>query len=418
MTGMTKADVKQALQSEKIQPSTRRLLEIRQSLAKASVAKYTALLERAHPVDHRIRSCFMYHGSSTGRWTGKGFQPHNLPREGVADPDTLFKVAAMGPEAVEMMYGDPMYYASRAVRSVITAAPGCELTWADFNAIESRVLNWEAGEEWALRAYREGKDMYKLNATSIFGIPEEKVGKGERQVGKVAELALGYQGGVVAFKKMAVGYGVEVVPDSQPKEPGKVQITESQAKAAKKAWRDAHPNVVSYWHALEGAAKAAIRTPGSVQKYRRVAFRVHRGFLCLRLASGRVLYYYNPAIVPKTVQKEDGTTWETEGITFMGMDPVIGSPTYGRWARIDTYGGKLTENVVQAVARDLLALAMLRIEKAGYPVVLHVHDECVSECPAGYGSVEDYVRLMCVVPEWARGLPIAAEGQRGIRYRK
>lgn len=427
MGGMTKADVQTALQS-KLTPQVRRLLEIRQSLAKASVAKYTALLERAHPVDHRMRSCFMYHGASTGRWAGKGFQPHNLPREGVADPDTLYKAAAMGPEIVSDLYGDPMYYASRAVRSIITAAPGNELTWADFNAIESRVLNWEAGEEWALEAYRQGRDMYKLNATSIFGIEEGKVGKDQRQVGKVAELALGYQGGVVAFKKMAVGYNVIVIPDPPDAATGvflptganksSIIITESQAAHAKAVWREAHPNVVKYWYGIENAAKAAIRTPGKVYRYARVAFVVASKFLQLRLASGRVLYYYDPAIVPKTVQKADGTTWEREGITFMGVDPVIGSPTYGRWARVGTYGGKLTENIVQAVSRDLLALAMLRIEKAGYPVVLHVHDECVSEHPVGYGSVADYERLMCVVPEWATGLPIAAEGQRGKRYRK
>lgn len=448
MQGITKEDVKWALEHAKITPDVRRLLEIRQSLAKASVAKYTALLERAHPVDHRMRSCFMYHGASTGRWSGKGFQPHNLPREGVSDPDTLYKAATQGPDVVADLYGDPMYYASRAVRSLITAAPGNELTWADFNAIESRVLNWEAGEEWALKAYREGRDMYVLNAVNTFKIPLEKVGKPQRQVGKVEELALGYQGGMGAFKRMATGYNIHVVADDGPVDPtakghptvtlvndpaigaqirgriagsipaGAIIITESQVKTAIKDWREAHPKVVKYWYGVENAAKAAIRSPGVVHKYARVAFVVSAGFLQLRLASGRILYYYNPAIAPKTVQKEDGTTWETEGITFMGSDPVLGSPTYGRWARVDTYGGKLTENIVQAVARDLLAEAMLRIEKASYPIVLHVHDECVSEHPIGYGSVAAYEKLMCEVPTWANGLPIAAEGVRARRYRK
>lgn len=411
MSGMTKADVKAALENGKITSDTRRLLEIRQSLAKASVAKYQAPA-RSRSADSRVRSCFMYHGASTGRWTGKGFQPHNLPREGVKDPDSLYSVARSGPEAVSDLFGDPMFYASRAVRSLITAAPGNELTWADFNAVESRVLNWEAGEERALQAYRDGRDMYQLNADSIHG---------SRQVGKVMELALGYQGGMAAFKKMAVGYNVAVVGDGTiPADvrTGTVAITESQVKAAIKTWRESHPRVVAFWKALDNTAKAAIRQPGSVQKVARVAFRVFGDFLCLRLASGRVLYYYKPAIAPKTVTKDDGTTWETEEITFMGVDGTLGSPTYGKWARIGTYGGKLCENIVQATARDLLAAAMLRIEAAGYPVVLHVHDEVVSEHKIGFGSVEDYVRLMCELPKWATGLPIAAEGQRARRYRK
>ena len=198
------------------------------------------------------------------------------------------------------------------------------------------------------------------------------------------------------------------------------EFSKEEGNKIKDAWREAHPNVVRLWHLVENAAKEAIRAPGSVVTAGRVAFRVFGGFLCLRLASGRVLYYYRPALAEKELPWSTPENVQTTmGITFEGMDNVLGSPTYGKWARIDTYGGRLVENIVQATSRDVCMQGALNAEKAGYPVVLTVHDEIVSEVPLGFGDVEEFEKLVCNMPyEWADGLPLKAEGWRGLRYRK
>jgi DNA polymerase len=309
-------------------------------------------------------------------------------------------------DEIDLTIGSPLNVISDCLRAMIVAAPGHDLVAADFANIEGRVLAWLAGEDWKLDAFRaydegHGADLYKLAYARAYGLEAADITKDQRQVGKVMELALGYQGGVGAFQTMARGYGVK--------------ITDEQADEIKTRWREAHPATKLFWRQLERSAIHATEDPGRVTKAGKILFRKNGSFLWARLPSGRSLCYPYPRIVEKTLpwRDEHGEPATGQALEYDGVDPVT-----KHWGPTDTYGGKLAENVTQAVARDILAAAMLRLEQHGYPIVMHVHDEIVAEIPEDHGSVEEMERIMEETPQWAAGLPIAAEGWRGKRYRK
>lgn len=397
MDGLTAKDVEAALQTTE-DGAAKRILEIRKSLSKSSTAKYTAFLD-AKGDDDRIRGCFMYHGAGTGRWSGRLIQPQNFPRGQFGDVESCIKFFERGDLAgVELFYGDPMVAASTCIRGMIVPAPGHDFVCADYSSIEGRVLAWIAGEETALDVYRSGRDPYKVAAAAIYHTDYAAVEKPQRQIGKVAELALGYQGARGAFQAMAAGYGVRV-PDKE--------VDEIVAK-----WRDSRPLTTRLWRELERACLMAVQNPGRVFAYRGIKFAV-RGkngrMLAMRLPSGRNLWYVNPRTAAKTMPW--GGTKDV--IAFDGVDSLS-----RKWCTQYLYGGLLAENATQATARDLLVAGMFNVEAAGYKVVMHIHDEMVSEVPEGFGSVEEFERLMCAAPAWAEGLPLKAEGWRGKRYKK
>ncbi len=413
MKGLAKADVIDALADkiDTVPANVRRVLEIRQEAAKSSTAKISAMKERAN-ADGRVRGIHQYHGANTGRWAGRGIQTQNLPRpRGTMGPvDIEDAIAHMGDLAyVDMMYGPVMDAIADCVRGLIIAPPGKELVAIDFSAIEARVLAWLAGEEKVLDIFRTHGKIYEHAAAGIYHVAMETVTKAMRQIGKVAVLALGYGGGVGAFQSMAKNYGVKV-PDAE-------------ADEIKKAWREAHPAIVRYWFDLEDAALAAVREGGvhsAGPEGREIRYKVDGSFLWCRLPSGRMLCYPYPEI--RTVT----TPWGAERDALTYMTVIEGKKTKcledpaskGSWQRISTYGGSLAENVTQAVARDLLADAMLRFSHHGANIVMHVHDEIVIEVPAGVDVVKQYEQLMSVLPPWAGGLPVSAEGWQASRYRK
>ena len=399
-----------------------RVLTLRRQAARASVAKIESLLRGADPEDHRVRGLLQFHAASTGRWGGRRFQPQNLKRPDESDIDTLIDIVATGDyEMLSMLYDDPLSAVSDILRGLIKAAPGKKIVAADYSNIEGRVLAWLAGEEWKLQAFRDfdrgvGHDLYKITAGGILGKNPADISKSERQShGKVPELALGYQGGIGAFKTMAAGYGVDL-PD--------VQIID-----IRDGWRAKHPAIKQFWYDMESAAMAAVEKPGSTHSVAggKIIFRMAGTFLAMRLPSGRFIFYPNAAIrsvKTKWVDTEGRPIWKDALTYFSTIDPakkgkIVSDPHNGAlWARISTYGGMLAENATQAAARDVLADAMPRLEAAGYPIILSVHDEIVAEPDEGHGSAEDMENIMSDLPAWAAGLPVAAEGFQGERYRK
>lgn len=409
ITGLAKADVIDALKIEDMPAAVRKALLLRQEAAKSSTAKLTAMKNRASR-DGRVRGCFQYHGASTGRWAHRGIQPGNLPRPRklTGDDDANVRlvyhindlIARNQHELLDMLYGPTMDALADSVRGMITAGPGRELVAMDFSAIEARVLAWLAGQEEVLEIFRTHGKIYEHAASGIYRKDIKDVTKAERQIGKVAVLALGYGGGVGAFQSMARVYGVKV--------------DDALADQIKKAWRESHAKIVQYWYDLENAAINAVEL-GTACKAgalgRQVVFKKNGSFLWCKLPSGRVLCYPYPVIKPIE------TPWGEmkDALHFMSVNGVT-----NKWEETKTYGGSLAENITQAVSRDLLAEAMLRLEDAGYPVVMHVHDEAVVEISqdAGEEILQSIEHVMATVPEWAAGLPLSAEGWRAFRYRK
>lgn len=423
-SGLAKADIVDLLADETLPADVRAALVIRQEYAKTSTAKLRTMLATIS-ADGRIKNTKQYHGAGTGRWAGRKLQPDNMPRPTLSQ-DEIEEVLAFLPklsaaaavERIELLYGSPMSVISDCLRGMLMAAEGHDLIGNDFSNIEGRMLAWLAGEEWKLQAFRDfdaghGHDIYKLAYGRAFHKDPAVVDKSERQVGKVMELALGYGGGVGAFQTMARGYGVK--------------MKDSEADSTKVRWRGAHPAVVNYWYDLERAAIEAVLRPGLVTEAgprgRAVKFRVKGSFLFALLPSGRMLSYPYPRICEVDTpwgEKKDALTFKAQlDSTARKKAKIVDDPTnQGDWIRIATYGGSIAENVTQAAARDVLAEALVRLEEAKYPVVLHVHDEAVAEVPCGFGSQEEAAAVMAVNPAWCPDLPIAVEGWRGARYRK
>jgi len=401
---LTKDSVSKALaRGDSLDPDAKMVLSIRAQLAKNSVKKLEAMQNVADS-DDRIRDCFMYHGASTGRWTGKLVQLQNLPRGTINDLDTCFDLINAGDlELFKACYPDVMGAVSSCVRGMLTAKPGHTLIAADYNAIETRVLFWLAGEERGLQKFRDGTDLYKDMASDIYKVSNDAVTKLQRQVGKTAILGLGYQMGAEKFFDTCALNGID--------------LSKQLAEGVIITYRSKYDSVVRFWYAMEDNARKAFKNPGKGYKVGRLTWIYDQvqNILGLRLPSGRHLHYWWPSIESVTRMNKDGVEYTKDALCFWSVDS-----TTKKWAKESTYGGKLVENAVQAVARDLLAEAMLNLNRHEHDIVLHAHDEVVIECAEEHRDVNEHFLTieMESLPNWAEGLPIKAETWVSKRYKK
>ena len=396
---MTKGTVTAALKGD-LDPAVRELLQIRQQASATSPAKYTVLVNGTSG-DGRLRGTLQFCGAArTGRWGGRLFQPQNLPRPTLKQPVIEAGIAAMKADCEDLVVDNVMELCASAVRGCLIAPAGRKLVIADLSNIEGRVLAWLAKEGWKVKAFSDfdlgvGHDLYVLAYARSFGVTPEQVidnkktGDGMmRQLGKIMELALGYQGSVGAFQSMARLYGIEK--------------DEEEVLSIVKAWRKAHWSIVSFWYDVEFAARRVLRDPDTRREVLDLTLDVVDGWLRIRLPSGRYLCY------PDARENEEGK------ITYSGVNQYT-----RKYETLETYGGKLVENIVQATARDVLACGMIGAEKAGYEICLHVHDELITETPDDPAySAEGLSALMAKGPGWSFGLPLAAAGFECSRYRK
>lgn len=382
-------------------PEVQRMLEIRQELGKTSTKKYDAIEQAVCP-DGRVRGLLQFYGANrTGRWAGRLVQVQNLPRT-YTQPLELARnlVKQRKLDNLRLIYGSVPDTLSQLIRTAFVASDGNVLIDADFSAIEARVISWLAGEQWRLEVFKTHGKIYEASASQMFGVPIERIKKGNpeyalRQKGKVAELALGYQGGAGALINMgALDMG----------------IPEDDLPDIVQRWRDTNKRICDLWYKMNSAAVEAISTGSSVGVGRLLVSCEYDAaheveYLTVLLPSGRKLYYNSPQI--------GENKWGGPSISYMGMDQ-----TTKKWKRIETYGGKLVENCVQAVARDCLAQAIENLEAKGLPVVFHIHDEVVIDCRADTATLEDIVDIMSRPIPWAPGLPLNADGWVGGFFKK
>ncbi len=460
---MRKSELEKRMEDPDIPAEMKELIGLRLMGTKTSVQKYKRVVQGA--VDGRLRGCMQFRGASrTGRISGRTFQPQNLPRpliKSQTEIEEIIEDTKLG--ILEICYDDVSVPLSSAIRSVIVPAAGNRLCVADFSNVEGRVLAWLAGEEWKLEAFREfdtlqtksgawalpyrdgwfqewavnakgdfihkGHDLYKLTYARTFGIKPEDVTKDQRQMGKVLELALGYQGGPGAFATFAMNFGMDLDELAKTTEAtieesywiesmgmlkwakekklirGMSQKAWVACNAIKSAWRKANSEIESFWYSLAKACQSAIKAKGVAFSAGRIVCKVSGNYLLMRLPSGRYLVYPAPRL------PEEG---EMCDFSFMGVNQYT-----KKWERIPTYSGKLAENAVQAAACDLLLEAGPRLEAAGYHIVMSVHDEYITEIKDdNTRNHREMEKIMSDLPDWAEGLPLVAAGFEAARYRK
>lgn len=418
------------LLKEKLPPEVEEILKIRRRMGKSSTAKLEPM---AFGVDSelRLKGGFQYSGANTRRWSGRRVQLHNMPRNTTVKQNFINdyleilhtqKLTQALKDELHLFYGSPSEMISQSMRGFITAASGKELVACDFASIEARVLAWLSDQESTLDIFRSGYDIYVYEASRIFGVSKEMVTPEQRQVGKVAILALGYGGGVNALQQMCQSHRLSMAPifkelssryhfadlfkykDKYGKDLSREEYGASEI--VKKLWRRSNPKIVDYWRDVEDAVRRAITEPQTFivgVKGREVRFKKSGSFLWCKLPSGGVICYPYPELDPKGQ------------ITYMSEDSET-----KKWMRFGTYGGSLVENITQSLARDLLAEAMVNLKIRGKSIVLHVHDEIVVETVSAPGgdSVNEISEIMKETPPWAFNLPIEVTGWRGMRYRK
>lgn len=385
---LSKASVAQLLQTTT--GTVHQVLALRQLLSKSSVKKYQAM-QKAMCQDGRVHGLLQFYGANrTGRWAGRLVQVQNLPRNSMPDLEEARELVKQGNvPALAMLYDSVPDVLSQLIRTAFIPSKNHHFYVADFSAVEARVIAWLSNEKWRQESFAKNEDIYCASASQMFGVPVVKHGiNGElRQKGKIAELALGYGGSIGALKAMGAT---------------KLGLTDDELPPLVQMWRNASPHIVQFWWYVDKAAKACIKTH-LPQESHGMKFAYRSGCMFLKLRSGRSLCYPQPKI--------GINRFGSESITFMGINTVK------KWSRIETYGAKLVENIVQATSRDLLAEAMRRLEAAGNPAVMHIHDEAVIDAPSNR-SLDTMVQLMTEVPDWANGLILNAAGFVSDFYKK
>ena len=384
---LAKKDVESALKNA--EGNIKEVLELRQELSKSSVRKYDAM-KNVKGKDNRARGLIQFYGANrTGRYSGRLIQVQNLRRNNLKDLELARSlVKNRDYETMEILYESPSDILSQLIRTAFIAKEDTRFIISDFSAIEARVLAWLAGEQWVLDAFENGEDIYCRTASRMFGVPVEKHGVNGhlRQKGKIATLACGYQGALGALKAMG---GIEM------------GLSEDELQSIVDSWREANPNIVSLWWDIDSVVKRVVKTR-TKEKYKSLVISYEKGILFIELPSKRRLAY------PKT--KIGMNRFGGESVVYEGV--VLGN----KWDKIESYGGKFVENIVQAIARDILAEAMMRLEKKGFNIVMHIHDEVVIESDSS--SIEEINEIMSIVPCWATGLILDADGFESEFYKK
>lgn len=398
VASLNKETVEEMLKDENLHPVLKEVLRIRARLGKTSIKKYIAMRDSLCS-DLRAHDLFQFYGAArTGRWAGRNIQLQNLPRNYIDDLETAREAVKSGDmEWLKLMYGNVPDTLSQLIRTAIIPAEGKKFVVADFSAIEARVLAWLADETWVLDAFRAGKDIYCETASQMFGVVVEKHGQNSelRQKGKVATLACGYAGGVGAL--LAMGGD-------------KMGLSEQEMQHIITRWRKSSPHIVQFWYTLEKAARRAIQRKLSTTLPHGIRFLSSHGHLLVQLPSKRYLVYLNARM---------GTNkYGDPSIVYDGVD-MTKKTAGAALAELETYSGKLAENITQAVARDCLAIAMKNVEAAGYPIVAHIHDEVVLEVPdTDKYNLDEAIQLMTQNVDWNEGLPLNAAGFESYFYMK
>ena len=383
--------------SLKYWPKARKVLALRREMGKTSNKKYCAM-QQCVCSDGRIHGLLQFCGAArTGRWAGRLVQVQNLPQNHLQDLDYARNLVKAGDlEDFELNYGNPTQVLSELIRTAFIAKPGCTFHVCDFSAIEARVIAWLAGETWVLDVFRKGGDIYCATASQMFGVPVEKHGANAelRQKGKIAVLALGYGGGVSALEAMGGS---------------RMGLSQQEEKDIMLRWREANPNIVKLWKVIEMAAIRALQTGETITINRGIEVGRHWGCLTIKLPSGRTICYPRASI---GVERNDGWRGDHPIIEYEGLNQIT-----KKWEKIRTYGGKLTENVVQSIARDILGIVILRAYRESLNIVFHIHDEIIVEAEADQ-TLKDVETLFSEPISWCTDLPLKGAGYSTPYYLK